>query len=205
MNMMEKNDHYYVEGYSAELDPYAQENGVLENNFGISDFASLNEVEADIAGVQIQEVLKQPAPNSFTASHLCALHRQVFSEVYPWAGQYRQVDIAKGDTHFLKHQTIPAELDMLFSELAKVNFLQGAPPQIFSEFMGTFLVRLNFVHPFREGNGRVQRLLVTQIATNAGLALDWQPVGNEAMKQACIAGIQGSTRQMVRLILLNTK
>ncbi len=39
MNMMEKDDHYYVEGYSAELDPYAQENGVLENNFGISDFA----------------------------------------------------------------------------------------------------------------------------------------------------------------------
>jgi hypothetical protein len=39
MNMMEKDEHYYVEGYSAELDPYAQENGVLENNFGISDFA----------------------------------------------------------------------------------------------------------------------------------------------------------------------
>jgi len=51
---MEKDDHYYVKGYSAELDPYAQENGVLNNNFGISDSASLNEVEADIAGVQIQ-------------------------------------------------------------------------------------------------------------------------------------------------------
>ena len=71
--------------------------------------------------------------------------------------------------------------------------------------MGNFLVQLNFFHPFREGNGRVQRLLVTQIATNAGLELDWQAVGNEAMKQACIAGIQGVTRHMVRLILLNIK
>jgi cell filamentation protein len=202
---MEKDDHYYVEGYSAELDPCAQENGVLKNNFGIADSVSLNEVEADIAGVQIQEILKQPAPQSFTASHLCALHGQVFSEVYPWAGQYRQVDIAKGDTHFLKHQDIPAKLDALFSELAKAGFLQNATPQVFSEFMGNFLVQLNFAHPFREGNGRVQRLLVTQIATNAGLALDWQPVGNEAMKQACVAGIQGATRQMVRLILLNIK
>ena len=202
---MEKDDHYYVEGYSAELDPYAQENGVLNNNFGISDSASLNEVEADIAGVQIQEILKQPAPKSFTTSHLCSLHRQVFSEVYPWAGQYRQVDIAKGDTHFLKHQDIPVKLDALFLELANADFLQDATPREFSEFMGNFLVQLNFFHPFREGNGRVQRLLVTQIATNAGLELDWQAVGNEAMKQACIAGIQGVTRHMVRLILLNIK
>jgi hypothetical protein len=37
-------DNLNVEGYSAELDPYAQENGVLKNKFGISDFASLNEV-----------------------------------------------------------------------------------------------------------------------------------------------------------------
>jgi cell filamentation protein len=71
--------------------------------------------------------------------------------------------------------------------------------------MGKFLVQLNFVHPFREGNGRVQRLLVTQIATNAGLSLDWQPIGNEAMKQACIAGIQGESRSMERLIWLNIK
>lgn len=202
---MQADDHYYVKGYSAELDPYAQENGVLKNNFGITDSASLNEVEADIAGVQIQKILKEPAPKSFTALHLCALHEQVFSEVYPWAGHYRQVDIAKGDTHFLRHQDIAAKLDTLFSGLAKEGFLQGANPQTFGEFMGEFLVQLNFVHPFREGNGRVQRLLVTQIATNAGLSLDWQPIGNEAMKQACIAGIQGETRPMARLIWLNIK
>lgn len=202
---MQADDHYYVEGYSAELDPYAQENGVLKNNFGITDSASLNEVEADIAGVQIQKILKEPAPKSFTALHLCALHEQVFSEVYPWAGHYRRVDIAKGDTHFLRHQDIAAKLDTLFSGLAEEGFLQGANPQAFGEFMGEFLVQLNFVHPFREGNGRVQRLLVTQIATNAGLSLDWQPIGNEAMKQACIAGIQGESRPMARLIWLNIK
>jgi cell filamentation protein len=202
---MQDDDHYYVEGYSAELDPYALENGVLKNNFGITDSASLNEVEADIAGVQIQKILKEPAPKSFTALHLCALHEQVFSEVYPWAGHYRQVDIAKGDTHFLRHQKIAAKLDALFSGLAKEDYLNGGGPQAFGEFMGKFLVQLNFVHPFREGNGRVQRLLVTQIATNAGLSLDWQPIGNEAMKQACIAGIQGESRSMERLIWLNIK
>ncbi|MFZ3047977.1 MAG: Fic family protein [Desulfatirhabdiaceae bacterium] len=202
---MENDDHYYVEGYSAESDPYAQENGVLKNNFGITNFASLNEIEADIAAIQIQKLLKQPAPNIFTPEYLCALHEQVFSEVYPWAGKLRKVDIAKGDSHFLKHQEIASELAVLFSNLSNVDFLKGTTPTEFSEAIGDFLVRLNFVHPFREGNGRVQRLLVSQIARNAGLDLDWQSVGNEAMKQACIAGIQGTTRQMMRLILLNIK
>lgn len=202
---MEQDDHYYVEGYSAESDPYALENGVLKNNFGITESADLNEVEADIAAIQIQGLLQQPPPNTFIPAHLCALHKQVFSEVYPWAGKLREVDIAKGDTYFLTHQEIASNLVELFSQLSDVNFLKGSSPEEFSDFIGPFLVRLNYVHPFREGNGRVQRLLISQIAKNAGLELDWQSVGNDAMKQACIAGIQGVTRQMVRLILLNIK
>ena len=202
---MEQDDHYYVEGYSAESDPYALENGVLKNNFGITESADLNEVEADIAAIQIQGLLQQPPPNTFIPAHLRALHKQVFSEVYPWAGNLREVDIAKGDTHFLTHQEIASQLAELFSQLADVNFLKGTSPKEFSEFIGQFLVRLNYVHPFREGNGRVQRLLVSQIAKNAGFDLDWQSVGNDAMKQVCIAGIEGTTRQMVRLILFNIK
>ncbi len=200
---MEKDDHYYVEGYSAESDPYALDNGVLKNHFGLTDSASLNEIEADIAAIQIQEILKQPLPPAFTPEHLCALHEQVFSEIYPWAGCLRKVDIAKGDTYFLRHQEIGSRLDALFSSLAEAHFLKGTVPSDFSQSIGDFLVQLNYVHPFREGNGRVQRLLVSQIAAHAGFVLDWQPVGNEAMKQACIAGIQGSTRQMARLIFQN--
>jgi len=202
---METDDHYYVEGYSADTDPYALDNGVLKNNFGITDSASLNEAEADIAALQIQELLQQSPPVTFEPTHLCELHKQVFGEVYPWAGQLRQVDIAKGDTQFLRHQKIASELEVLFARLAQDDFLKGKSVEDFSEAMGNFLVDLNFIHPFREGNGRVQRLLVSQIARNAGLLLDWQPVGNEAMKQACIAGIQGTTRQMVRLLLLNIR
>jgi hypothetical protein len=123
---MEQDDHYYVEGYSAQTDPYALENGVLKNNFGITDSASLNEIEADLAAIQIQGLLEQAPPGTFTPEHLCKLHEQVFSQVYPWAGKQREVDIAKGDTHFLKHQQIASQLAELFSQLADVNFLKGS-------------------------------------------------------------------------------
>jgi len=201
---MGEDGHYYLEGYSADTDPYAQENGVLKNYFGITDLAKLNEIEADIAGLQIQKLLKQAPPYVLTPKYLCDLHHQVFMEIYPWAGKFRQVDIAKGDTHFLKHTAIEQALETLFSSLNKIQNHKNSSLENFSQTIGKFLVGLNYVHPFREGNGRVQRLLASQIAKSSGFNLDWQSVGNEAMKQASIAGVAGDTRQMARLILLNT-
>lgn len=148
---MQDDDHYYVESYSAELDPYAQKNGVLKNNFGITDSASLNEVEADIAGVQIQKILKEPAPNCFTALHLCALHEQVFSEVYPWAGHYRQVDIAKGDTHFLRHQDIAAKLDTLFFRPCQGRFFARCQPSSVRRVHGGIFGAIEFCPSFSRG------------------------------------------------------
>lgn len=198
-------DHYYVEGYSADSDPYALANGVLKNNFDLKDFASLNEIEADIAGIEIQAILQQVPPTEFNTAQLRHLHTLIFHQVYPWAGELRKVDVAKGHTHFMPHQEMGAALAAIFLDLAERDFLKTATADVFCQVIGAFLVRLNFIHPFREGNGRVQRLLVSQIASNAGFFLDWQSVGNDAMKQACIEGISGNTRPMVRLLRMNLK
>lgn len=201
---MEYESHYYAEGYSPENDPYVMENGVLINKLGLTDTQMLNEIEADIAGVEVSKILLSAPPPVFNLDYHRQLHYQIFQLVYPWAGELRKVDIGKGDTLFLNHSQIEQASQQLFADLAADNLLQGLSHEVFSQKVGEYLVRLNHIHPFREGNGRTQRLLVSKLAQNAGILMDWSAVSNEAMKRACIEGINGNTRQMVRLILLNS-
>lgn len=201
---MESNEHYYAEGYGAESDPYAMSNGVLINNLGITETRELNEIEQDLSALALKELAQEALPENFDFAHLRYLHKRIFEQVYPWAGELRTVDIGKGDTLFLRHQDIEKEAQKLFAKI-QAEDLQTVSLEAFSQTVGDFFIALNHIHPFREGNGRTQRLFASQLAAANGKTLSWESVGDEAMRRACIEGATGNVRQMVRLILLNTK
>lgn len=71
------------------------------------------------------------------------LHHQIFRHVYPWAGQFRQVDIAKGETHFVAHQDIDARLEGLFHSAAADHFYQHRDLPAFARAAAAFLIELN--------------------------------------------------------------
>lgn len=188
------------------IDPYVMDNGVLKNRLNIKDTEALNLFEADVTKVLIRKVIiEEPVPNQFDANYLKLLHHTLFSKIYDWAGEFRTIGIAKGSTFFLDPKQIESELDKLFLELSKQkkNFINDK--EQFSQYVGEMLIKLNHIHPFREGNGRTQRLFVSKLGQYANIDINWQTVSNEAMKSACIDGIEGNTRKMIRLILLNSK
>ncbi|OYO25895.1 Fic family protein [Janthinobacterium sp. PC23-8] len=200
---MSDEDHYYVAGYSAEDDPYSEANGVLKNKLGITNTRDLNELEADLAALAVRELLTRPIPKEFSVAVLQAIHKEIFGEVYPWAGQFRKVDIAKGDTFFETHKDIGKKLDLLFDQCKSKDFFVGHSQDQFAQELGDFLLELNRIHPFREGNGRTQRLLSSQMALNAGYSISWESVSNDAMKRVCIEGVEGDSLPMKKLIKLN--
>ena len=200
---MSDDDHYYVAGYSAEDDPYSEANGVLKNKLGIMNTKDLNEVEADLAVLAVKELLTRPIPQEFSVVVLQAIHKEIFEEVYPWAGEFRKVDIAKGDTFFETHKEIGKKLDLLFDQCKGKDFFVGLSEEQFSQGLADFLLELNRIHPFREGNGRTQRLLSSQITLNAGYRISWESVSNDAMKRVCIEGVEGDSLPMKKLIKLN--
>lgn len=200
---MENNEHYYAEGYGIETDPYAMPNGVLINKLGITSTDKLNEIEQDLSALAIKQLAQEAPPKRFDFAHLRSLHKRIFEQMYPWAGELRKVDIGKGETLFLKHQDIESNAQKLFATLEKTDF-KNLSVADFSQTVGEFFIALNHIHPFREGNGRTQRLFVSQLARANGKLLNWESVGDEAMRQACIQGATGNVQQMVRLILLNT-
>lgn len=82
----------------------------MKNRFRLRDAAQLKKVEADISAVRQNDLLEFPIAGRFTATHLCAIHRYLFGDIYPFAGRFRRENITKGTTRFLAHQQISEKL-----------------------------------------------------------------------------------------------
>ena len=157
---------------------------VLVNKLGIRDQATLTRVENRL--VQDAERALRLADNELlTPAAVAKTHGELFGDLYEWAGKHRTVNISKGGTHFLPADRIGSGLTFVIDELRR-----AVPPTVLKDIeavsredasaaaaqLARLLARpvaeLNYVHPFREGNGRVVRAYVDQIAGRAGLRLD---------------------------------
>ena len=117
------------------------------------------------------------------------LHRHLFRDLYDWAGEIRTVDISKGDTRFCNVSRIEPEANRIFDALADRNWLEGLERDALVTSVAEYYGDLNMVHPFREGNGRAQRLLFEQIIVNAGFEIDWWHVESDEWLQANIDAV----------------
>jgi fido (protein-threonine AMPylation protein) len=108
----------------------------------------------------------EPATSCVTdIEHLQGIHRYLFQDVYKWAGDFRTVDIAKGDSYFAHVPYIESTLKGLFGELSEERHLRGLNQERFASRLAQILGTLNAVHAFREGNGRAQREFVRELAS----------------------------------------
>lgn len=200
--------HYYLAGYSAGNDPYVYPNGVLINTLGIQNTADLNEAEADFSTVRLIQLQESPLQGGFDLQHLCAIHHFIFQDIYPWAGEVRRVDIGKNDTSFVSHPEIVRLFGEVTHRLASTGFFDtlGGDAAAFSKEAGVILGRINFIHAFREGNGRAQREFLDALALRAGFMMEWAGVSKQAMKDACVEAIADpDCKKLARLIWLSVK
>lgn len=178
----------------------------LKNLLGFTSTGELNAAEAQITKITLSELQRNPVLGDFDLAHLQAIHFRLFEDVYAWAGQVRTVEIAKGGSFFLPHRLIAAEAEAVFRQLRVENLLGGLDKADFGRRAGFFLAWINKIHPFREGNGRTQRVLIEQLANRNGYVINWNAISQDAMGQASReARTQDpAARSMCRLIMLNT-
>lgn len=160
---------------------------VLINKLDLRDPDLLDAAEAEFAAIAVEQIELEGPP--FDLDYLCRLHRQLFSEVYDWAGQVRNVDISKGQTRFCTASRIVPEVNRLLGSLAIRNNLRGLERADLVRRTAELYGDLNMVHPFREGNGRVMRLFFEQLIVFCGYAVTWQPVERDEWVDACIAAV----------------
>lgn len=104
------------------------------------------------------------------------IHRTLFSSLYQWAGEIRKVGIWKGETRFCAPERIEVEANKIFEAINldlqdKREFwsLEDAADRLADHYG-----ELNIIHPFREGNGRTQRILFEFIAQDIGYSIRWK-------------------------------
>lgn len=178
---------------------------VLINKLGIQNQAQLDESETLIVGVKSLQFELDPFPEPLDFSYYKRLHRFLFSELYEWAGTVRSIDLSKQHTHFCSADKIESLAGKMFERVEKKNFFCGLPREEFITELTDFYSSVNYLHPFREGNGRTQRLYFRQLAQRAGYKLDFSAVDSDRMMIATIhaaSGVQETLRNLFNEIIL---
>lgn len=156
---------------------------VLKNKLGITDAEQLRTTEREITSLRIASAKMNPIKGNFDLRHLLAIHRYVFGDIYDWAGEIRWVNIAKGNV-FCPMQYIEENANSLFSKLKQEAYLGETTNEGMPLRLAYYLSEINVLHPFREGNGRAQRLFIEYLAERNDFIVDFSSVTDKEMIEA---------------------
>lgn len=172
-------------------DPYVDRaTGLLVNSLGIRDADRLARQERDASVIRDVELTLRPEPGGFDLDHLRRIHRRLFADVYPWAGEVRVCQLTKS-APFAHPAFIVEQADALFGTLAREQHLRDLPRSDFVLRLAHHLAEVNALHPFREGNGRAQRAFFRHLAAEAGWRLAWSVITAERNDTACRRSLSG--------------
>ena len=192
------NQYHYIDPDYYYTDPNT---GVLRNLANVTNFNTLLLIESGAVTKRIAELQANPIKIK-NSSTILDIHKYLFQDIYSWAGKTRTVEISKGDKPFfpLSHfRNAFMFIDTLIAEYRKID--RKDKPRL-THKLAEILDNINFLHPFREGNGRTQREFLRLLAMEKGLSLNLNPPDNVDIYERYMSGtITGNIEQLAALIL----
>lgn len=186
-------DRYRAQGAAAESEPGSR-GRVLRNLPGIKSVREIARRESEALLAATERLIDETdQDHRFTSDDIYRMHRLWLGRIYPWAGEHRQVNLAKDNFPFAAADQVP-RLMLAFEqgplrEFTPCRFAHAADQ---ARAMAIVHAELILIHPFREGNGRCARLLAVLMGLQAGLpALDFGGIRGEE-KQRYFAAVQAA-------------
>ncbi|MBU3626181.1 Fic family protein [Polynucleobacter sp. JS-Safj-400b-B2] len=174
---------------------------VLRNKAEITNAQDLDTYEGELSTLRSIEILERPIAGQFDLAHLQRIHLALFQDVYDWAGKIRTVDISRDNSRFANVRFIESAANDIFNKLARENWLKELDSNSLSKRLAHYLSEINALHPFREGNGRVQRIFISKLSESAGYQLDYSDLEQEQIYQAMELAFNGNESILADLIL----
>jgi cell filamentation protein len=155
---------------------------LLRNNFGADTRETLADLEFVATAGRIAGWQRRLADGDVAVEDLDfrAIHRRLFLDVYAWAGKYRITDLRLGDDAFARKSSVPWRMNRVEAS-AKALSERGSDndDDELARQLACLYAEYNFVHPFREGNGRTGTLLLHMVTTLRGGRLDLSVISRE--------------------------
>ena len=162
----------------------------LVNKLGIRDEKKLSEIEAQITFAKAVMLEETPIDDDFGFEHFKKIHEFLLCDLYEWAGQVRTVDISKKRTKFLDAASVESIGTKCFAKVRE-GYFENLPFDEFVKRIAEFYNDVNYIHPFREGNGRTQRIYFTQLIRHYGYDINFADVDTDELMIATIQASSG--------------
>ena len=161
--------------------------GVLRNIGNITDNEALQFAEAGATARRSQELWMNPIQVTGSET-LFSIHHYLFQDIYEWAGQKRTVEISKGGKQFFPLYRFNTALSYIDKLIAEYKRLEQLHKKLLSRKLAEILDAVNYLHPFREGNGRTQREFLRLLALEKGWKLNLNPPDNMSVYERYMEG-----------------
>lgn len=156
---------------------FLYKNGTLKNKLGIKNTKDLSNVEY-LGSASRALVLIKKQPEIRSINELQAIHKVMFGWLYDWAGKIRDYDLSKNGYGFLEGDRQEFGIQNINNKINKKNELDTLNNKDYAELLD----ELNYLHPFREGNGRSTKLFLQCFAANHEQVLDYPRKNNEMIE-----------------------
>jgi cell filamentation protein len=191
------NSYKYIDADYTYSDPTT---GLLRNLQDITDPDVLLFVESGAVIKRLQELYENPIKIKGIDS-LFEIHRHLFQDIYGWAGKKRIVEISKDGKQFFP--TIHFDNAFRYIEQLIIEFkkIPKSNKKNLAEKLAEILDNVNYLHPFREGNGRTQREFLRLLSLEKGLNLNLNPPDNKRVYERYMKGtIESDIATLTELI-----
>ena len=179
---------------------YTDKNGVLYNLANIKDGKVLSAYESLKVSKRIEELYETPL-EILDSNSLLTIHHYLFQDVYEWAGKTRTVNISKDGKPFFERERFEMGFKYIDNLILEYKNISKTKRKKLAEKLAEILDNINFLHPFREGNGRTQREFLRLLALEKELVLNLNPADNEEIYKRYMKGtIDSDTNILTDLI-----
>ena len=194
---MQSNYNY---SYNDGLNQYTYSNGVLKNLANIQEEQALLLYESLKVSKRIEELFVIPIKITNSES-LLEIHQCLFQDVYEWAGKIRTVNISKDGKPFFEGERFQTGFQYINSLILEFSKIPNNERSNIAEKLAEILDNINFLHPFREGNGRTQREFIRTLALQKGFSLNLNPPNNKNIYDRYMRGtIESDLKLLADLI-----